>query len=234
MSETEDQLKMAAAQSATALVTDGMVVGLGTGSTAAFAVTDLGKRVQQGLRIVGIPTSERTAAQARSLGIPIASLAEHPVVDITIDGADEVEDRNLNLIKGLGGALLREKIVAGASKRLVIIVHKDKLVKRLATTVPLPVEVVPFGWQLTARRLSDFGATPALRLASDGQPFHSDSGNFIVDCRFEREVSAESLAQQLDHIVGLVEHGFFIGLTAEVHVADAAGVRVLRSDNRRS
>jgi ribose 5-phosphate isomerase A len=234
MSETEDQLKMAAAESASALVTDGMVVGLGTGSTAAFAVNDLGKRVKQGLRIVGIPTSERTAAQARALGIPIAGLAEHPVVDITIDGADEVEEGSLNLIKGLGGALLREKIVASASKRLAIIVHKDKLVKRLATTVPLPVEVVPFGWQVTARNLSNFGAKPALRLAPDGQPFRSDSGNLIVDCRFESEVSAESLAKQLDHVVGLVEHGFFVGLTSEVHLATAAGVQVLRSGNRGS
>src|SRR5260221_10579964 len=118
----EDQLKLAAAESAVALITDGMIVGLGTGSTTAFAVSALGRQVQQGLRIMGIPTSERTAAQARAVGIPLSSLAEEPNVDITIDGADQVEKGSLNLIKGLGGALLREKIVASASKRLVIII----------------------------------------------------------------------------------------------------------------
>lgn len=133
MEQNENQLKMAAARSAVGLVKDGMIVGLGTGSTAAFAVNHLAERVKQGLRILGIPTSERTAAQARVLGIPLSSLAEEPNIDITIDGADEVEEANLNLIKGLGGALLREKIVAGASKKLVIIIHGSKLVSRLGT-----------------------------------------------------------------------------------------------------
>jgi len=229
MSPNEDQLKMAASESAVALVTDGMIVGLGTGSTAAFAVRDLGRRVKEGLRIVGIPTSERTAAQARALGIPISSLAEESNVDITIDGADEVEEGNLNLIKGHGGALLREKIVATASKRLVIIIDERKLVNRLAVSDPVTVEVVPFGWQVTARHLADLGAKPSLRRNPDGQPFHSDGGNYIVDCTFELSVSAASLARQLDHVVGLVEHGFFIGLTSEVHVAGPEGVRVLAS-----
>jgi len=229
MSPNEDQLKMAASESAVALVTDGMIVGLGTGSTAAFAVRDLGRRVKEGLRIVGIPTSERTAAQARALGIPISSLAEESNVDITIDGADEVEEGNLNLIKGHGGALLREKIVATASKRLVIIIDERKLVNRLAVSDPVTVEVVPFGWQVTARHLADLGAKPSLRRNTDGQPFHSDGGNYIVDCTFELSVSAASLARQLDHVVGLVEHGFFIGLTSEVHVAGPEGVRVLAS-----
>jgi ribose 5-phosphate isomerase A len=227
MSDDENQLKMAAAESAVLLVEDGMIVGLGTGSTAAFAVIALGRRVKLGLRIVGIPTSERTAAQARTLGIPISSLAEQPDVDITIDGADEVEEGSLNLIKGLGGALLREKIVATASKRLAIIVHSNKLVSRLATTTPVPIEVVPFGWQVTARHLSNLGAQPSLRLDPDGRPFQSDGGNYIVDCTFGREVSAAPLAKQLDHVVGVVEHGFFVGLTSEVHVAGTAGVRVL-------
>jgi ribose 5-phosphate isomerase A len=227
MSETEDQLKMAAAESAVALVTDGMIVGLGTGTTAAFAVRDLGRRVKQGLRIVGIPTSERTGAQAGALGIPIGSLAEEPNVDITIDGADEVEEGTLNLIKGHGGALLREKIVASSSKRLVIIVHDSKVVSRLATTESLPVEVVPFGWQVTARNLSKLGATPSLRRNPDGEPFHSDGGNYIVDCTFSPSIDAASMARQLDHVVGVVEHGFFISLTSEVHVAGTSGVRVL-------
>ena len=145
MDQNENQLKMAAAASAVRLVRDGMIVGLGSGSTAALAVNRLGERVKQGLRILGIPTSERTAAQAQVLGIPLSSLAEEPNVDITIDGADEVEEGNLNLIKGLGGALLREKIVAGASTRLVIIIHGSKLVGRLGIHQPVPVEVVPFG-----------------------------------------------------------------------------------------
>jgi ribose 5-phosphate isomerase A len=227
MGQHEDQLKMAAAASAVALVTDGMIVGLGTGSTAAFVVSDLGKRVQQGLRILGIPTSDRTATQARAAGIPISSLADEPIVDITIDGADQVEEGSLNLIKGLGGALLREKIVASASKRLVIVIHHSKLVGRLALSGPVPVEVVPFGWQATARHLSDLGAKPSLRRNPDGEPFRSDGGNYIVDCAFEPGVSAPWLARRLDHVVGLVEHGFFIGLTSEVHVAGTGGVRVL-------
>jgi ribose 5-phosphate isomerase A len=227
MSQDETQLKMAAAESAVGLVRDGMIVGLGSGTTAAFAVSNLGKRVKQGLHILAIPTSERTAAQARALGIPISSLAEEPDVDITIDGADQVEEGSLDLIKGHGGALLREKIVATASKRLVIIIHSSKLVSRLAIDEPVPVEVVPFGWQGTARRLSDLGANAFLRRNPDGDPFHSDGGNYIVDCTFKTGVSAAPLAKELDHVVGLVEHGFFIGMTSEVHVAGGAGVRIL-------
>jgi ribose 5-phosphate isomerase A len=223
----ENEMKKAAAESAVKLVADGMVVGLGTGSTAVFAVSAIGRRVQEGLRIVGIPTSERTAAQARELGIPLTSLAETPQVDLTIDGADEVEEGTLNLIKGLGGALLREKIVASASKRLVIVVHGGKLVMRLAASGPVPAEVVPFGWQSTARRLTDLGAKPSLRRTPDGEPFRSDGGNYIVDCVIDPAVSAESIAPQLDHVVGVVEHGLFIGLTSEVHIAEPAGVRVL-------
>jgi ribose 5-phosphate isomerase A len=190
-------------------------------------VSDLGRRVRDGLRIVGIPTSERTAAQARAVGIPISSLAEEPDIDITIDGADQVEEGSLNLIKGLGGALLREKIVANASKRLVIIIDNRKLVSRLVISDPVPIEVVPFGWQATVRHLSNLGANPTLRRNPDGEPFHSDGGNYIVDCTFEPAVSAAWLGRRLDHVVGLVEHGFFIGMTAEVHVAGGGGVRVL-------
>lgn len=228
MSEVENQLKTAAAESAAALVEDGMIVGLGSGSTAGLAVNVLGRRVGEGLRIVGIPTSERTAAQARALGIPLTTLAAESQIDLTIDGADEVEQGSLNLIKGLGGALLREKIVAHASKRLVIVVHDTKLVSRLGKTVPVPVEVVPFGWLVTARQLADFEAKPILRTDSSGEPFLSDGGHYILDCAFEQVASAEALAKKLDHVVGLVEHGLFIGMTAEVHVAGAAGVRVLR------
>ncbi len=227
MRQDENQFKIAAAESAVTQITDGMIVGLGSGSTAAFAVSAVGRRVGEGLRIKGIPTSERTAAQARALKIPLTSLAEEPQVDVTIDGADEVEEGNLNLIKGRGGALLREKIVASASRKLVIIVHSSKLVSQLGANDPVPVEVVPFGWQSTARHLSNIGAKPALRQNADGQPFQSDHGNYILDCSFGPIASAEKLARQLDHVVGVVEHGLFIGLASEVHVAGASGVRVL-------
>jgi len=220
-------MKLAAATSAAAQVTDGMIVGLGTGSTAAIAVNVLGRRVAEGLRFVGIPTSEATAVQARALGIPLTTLAEVSRIDITIDGADEVEEGSLNLIKGLGGALLREKIVASASKRLVIMVDETKMVTSLGTHVPVPVEVVPFGWQATARKLLEMGAKPVLRRSPDGEPFMSDGGHNILDCAFGPIVSPASLAKELDHVVGLVEHGLFIGITSEVHVAGAGGVRVL-------
>jgi len=227
MSRDENLLKIAAAESAVAQVTDGLIVGLGSGSTAAFVVSALGRRVQEGLRIVGIPTSEHTAAQARALEIPLSNLEDHPQVDITIDGADEVEQKHLDLIKGRGGALLREKIVASASKKLVIVVHSAKLVTRLGVKEPVPIEIVPFGWQAAAQRLSNFGAKPLLRRNPDGAPYRTDGGNYIVDCAFETIDSAESLAREIDHVVGVVEHGLFVGLTSEVHVAGAGGVRIL-------
>ncbi|HMD50702.1 MAG TPA: ribose-5-phosphate isomerase RpiA [Bryobacteraceae bacterium] len=228
MNGNEDKLKMAAAESAVALVTDGMVVGLGTGSTSTFAVNAIGRRVKEGLRIVGVPTSERTAAQARGLGIPVVTLAEQPSIDVTIDGADQVEEGSLNLIKGYGGALLREKIVASASKKLAIIVHESKLASRLITDAPIPVEVVRFGWQATVRHLEKLGAQPGMRMNPDGQAFVTDGGNHILDCRFAPGTAADRLAEALDHVVGVVEHGLFIGMTTEVHVAGASGVRVLR------
>jgi ribose 5-phosphate isomerase A len=205
-----------------------MIVGLWSGSTAALAVSALGQRVREGLRIIGIPTSERTAEQARGLGIPLATLAEYPQIDVTIDGADEVETGNLDLIKGLGGALLREKIVAEVSKRLVIVVDETKIVDHLGERGPVPVEVIPFGWQSAAQRLKGLGASAVLRKDSDGEPFRSDGGHYILDCALGSITGAEALARELDHIVGVVEHGLFIGLTSEVHVGAATGVRVLR------
>jgi ribose 5-phosphate isomerase A len=227
MDNNQDQRKSAAAESAAALVESGMLVGLGSGSTAALAVDALGRRVQEGLQIAGIPTSEKTAAQARALGIPLSTLAGATQIDLTIDGADEVETGSLNLIKGHGGALLREKIVANSSTRLVIVVDDSKLVQRLAQKFAVPVEVVPFGWQRTALQLSNLGARPALRMDSGGKPFVSDGGHYILDCAFEQTVSAAPLARELDHVVGVVEHGLFIGFTSEVHVASAKGVQVL-------
>src|SRR5260221_7830455 len=163
-----DVLKRAAAEAAVGLVQDGMVVGLGTGSTAAFAVEALAKRHRDGLRFVGIPTSKRTATQATAAGIPLTSFAEHRQIDLTIDGADEVERGTLNLIKGLGGALLREKIVASASPQLAIIVDGAKLVDRLGTHAPVPVEVVAFGVEITRAALEVFAAEVLPRLSPAG------------------------------------------------------------------
>jgi len=161
------QFKQDAADAAVALVESGMIVGLGTGSTAALAVDALGKRVKDGLRIIGVPTSEHTAAQARGLGIPISSLAEHTELDLTIDGADEIQLGTLDLIKGRGGALLREKVVASSSRRLIIIADDTKLVDRLGTKFEVPVEVVAFGWQAAERKLQKLGAQTKLRAGAD-------------------------------------------------------------------
>ncbi len=229
---TLTQLKQAAAESAVAQVMDGMIVGLGTGSTASFALDALGKRVKQGLRIVGISTSAKTAEQAHRLGIPLSTLADHAQIDLTIDGADEVERGTLNLIKGHGGALLREKIVATASARLVIVVDETKLVDRLGARFAVPAEVVPFGWQVTAKKLALLGANPSLRRRADGEPFITDGGNYILDCSFGAISSPADLEKQLDSVVGLVEHGLFIGLTSQVIVGGAEGVTVLQRDAR--
>jgi ribose 5-phosphate isomerase A len=220
--------KLAAAEAAAALVEDGMIVGLGSGSTASLAVRALGRRVSQGLRITGIPTSERTAELARGLGIPLSTLAGHPRVALTIDGADEVERGTLDLIKGLGGALLREKLVAAATLRLVIVVDESKLVDRLAADYrPLPVEVVAFAWQTTAARLESLGADATLRVGADGQPLVTDQGNYTLDCRFRSAPPARELQPLLDSTVGVVEHGLFLGMTSLVMVGGAAGVHVL-------
>src|SRR5205807_8287019 len=177
---SRDELKRAAAMRAIEEVEDGMVLGLGTGSTASFVVEGLARRVAAGLRVVGIPTSERTAVQARRLGIPIATFAEYQSLDLTIDGADEVELGTLDLIKGLGGALLREKIVAAASRLLVIVVDQEKLVERLGEHTPVPVEVTQFGWQATAVALAKLGCIPERRYTSGEQPFVTDGGNHIL------------------------------------------------------
>jgi ribose 5-phosphate isomerase A len=227
-----DALKRAAAEAAVELVQDGMVVGLGTGSTAAFAVEALARRHRQGLRFVGIPTSERTAAQARAAAIPLTSFAEHHQIDLTIDGADEVERGTLNLIKGLGGALLREKIVAAASRRLAIVVDGAKLVDLLGMHVPVPVEVVTFGLDATQARLEVLGASARLRLSPAGAPFVTDGGNRIVDCRFGPIADPARLEQRIRRVVGVIESGLFISRADPVFVADAAGVH--RFDSARA
>jgi len=224
-----DALKRAAADAAVELVLDGMIVGLGTGSTAAFAVEALARRHRQGLRFLGIPTSERTAAQATAAGIPLTSFAEHRQIDITIDGADEVERGTLNLIKGLGGALLREKIVAAASRRLAIVVDGAKLVDRLGTRAPVPVEVVSFGLEATQAALEVLGASARLRLSPSGDPFTTDGGNRILDCSFAPIAEPARLEERIGRVVGVVESGLFISRADPVFLADAAGVHRLDS-----
>lgn len=221
-----DQLKRAAAARAIEFVESGMVLGLGTGSTASFAVEELAARVAGGLSIVAIPTSERTAAQARRLGIPLASFAEHHRIDLAIDGADEVQRSTLDLIKGRGGALLREKIVAAASRRFIVVVDHDKLVDRLGEQMPVPVEVAQFGWQATAAALAKLGADPELRHVGEG-PFVTDGGNFILDCRFGPIDDPERTERLIKMTVGVVENGLFIGRSSAVIVATDSGVDIL-------
>jgi ribose 5-phosphate isomerase A len=224
-----ESLKRAAANAAVDLVREGMIVGLGTGSTAAFAIEALARRHRQGLRFAGIPTSEHTAAMATEAGIPLTSFAEHRQIDLTIDGADEVERGTLNLIKGRGGALLREKIVAAASHRLAIIVDASKLVGRLGVRVPLPVEVVAFGLEATQATLEALGASARLRLTPAGEPFVSDGGNRILDCNFATIADPARLEERIGRVVGVVESGLFIGRADPVFVADASGVHRLES-----
>jgi ribose 5-phosphate isomerase A len=222
-----DELKRAAALRAIEEVEDGMVLGLGTGSTAAFVVEGLGRRVAGGLRVVGIPTSERTAAQAGRLGIPIATFAEYQRLDLTIDGADEVELGTLNWIKGLGGALLREKIVAAASRRLIIVVDQEKLVERLGQHTPVPVEVTQFGWQATAVALAKLGCVPERRYTPAEQPYVTDGGNYILDCRFGPLADPGEVESNIARTVGTVESGLFVGRSSMVVVASTTGVEVL-------
>jgi len=222
-----DRLKQASAERAIEYVKDGMIVGLGTGSTAYFVVEGLGQRVAQGLKIVGIPTSERTATQARSLNIPLATFAEYQRIDLTIDGADEVERGSLNLIKGLGGALLREKIVAASSDRLVIVVDQEKLVDQLGDHTPVPVEVTQFGWQASAAKLKALGCDPVLRHAPEDHPFITDGGNYTLDCRFGRIADPKKLEAQIIGTVGVVDCGLFIERASAVIVAASGGIEVL-------
>lgn len=229
----DDDGKRAAAEAAVAELEDGMVLGLGTGSTATFAVEALGRRVRDGLKVVGVPTSERTAALARERGIALSDLERHDLLDLTIDGADEVLPGSLALIKGLGGALLREKIVACASRRMTVIVDEAKLVERLGTRAPVPVEIVPFGAAVTLRRLAETGCTPTLRQA-DGQPYRTDGGGLIADCAYGRIDDPAALERRLAGIVGVIETGLFIDIATRVVVGGSGGVRTLGREARPS
>ncbi len=228
-SPEQNQWKRAAAEAAVKLVEDGMVVGLGTGSTAALFVSLLAKRIsKERLRVVGIPTSKETATQARKLKIRLVTFAEHAQADLTVDGADEVELRTLYLIKGHGGALVREKIVAASSTRMVVVADETKLVEKLGSLVSVPVEVVKFGWQATERKLSQLGGNPSLRLGADRKPFVTDGGNYVMDCAFGPMEKPKEIAHHLDHVVGAVGHGLFLGFAREVFVGGRDGVKHLR------
>jgi ribose 5-phosphate isomerase A len=226
-----DALKRQAAARALEEVRDGMNLGLGTGSTARHFVDLLGERVRAGLRVVGVPTSEATRAQAEGRGIKLTTLDEIDHLDLTVDGADEV-DRHLDLIKGGGGALLREKIVASASDRMIVIADETKWVDVLGS-FPLPVEVVPFGLATTRRAMerafaeSGVSGQTSLRKAKDGHVFVTDGGHWIVDAHLGRIEDAPRLAGLLSSIPGVVEHGLFIGLARTVILAGAQGIRVI-------
>jgi ribose 5-phosphate isomerase A len=218
--------KEAAGRAAAKLVRDGDVVGLGTGSTAYFAVVALGERVKAGLRIAGIPTSVQTAELAEQVGIPLTTLDEHPEIDITIDGADELDSR-LNLIKGGGGALLREKIVASASKKMVVVADSGKVVRTLGK-FPLPVEIIAFARMVVEKDIVSMGGTPKLRTKPDGSTFLTDNGNPVLDCSFRRIAKPALLARALSNTPGVVEHGLFIGLATMALVGRGCRVKEIR------
>jgi len=221
-----EQEKELASRAAAKLVRDGDIVGLGSGSTAYFAVVALGERVKAGLKIVGIPTSVATEELARKVGIPLTTLDEHPEIDITIDGADEI-DPHLNLIKGGGGALLREKVVASVTKKMVVVGDSRKLVPALGK-FPLPVEIIPFARAVVERKLKSLGATPKLRLKPDGQPYITDNGNHILDASFGKIEDPPTLARSLSDTPGVVEHGLFIGFAVIALIGKGAEVQEIR------
>src|SRR5271156_1135390 len=213
-------------RAAAKLVRDGDVVGLGTGSTAYFTVIALGERVKAGLKIIGIPTSVKTGDLARSLGIPLTTLDEHPEIDITIDGADEI-DPKLRMIKGGGGALLREKVVASASKKMVAVVDSAKAVPVLGK-FPLPVEIIAFARAVVEKKMVALGGSPKLRTKADGSPYITDNGNEILDCSFGQIADPPALALILSNTPGIVEHGLFIGIASLALVGRGSSVEEIR------
>jgi ribose 5-phosphate isomerase A len=222
-------LKRQAGEHAAKFVQPGMVVGMGHGSTAVHALRSIAQMLGEGQLhdIVGVPCSVTVEEEARQLGIPISDLDEHPIIDLTIDGADEVDPR-LDVIKGGGGALLREKMVAQASRREIIVVDGSKLSPALGTHWAVPVEVVRFGWRALASYLEALGARPVLRQGTDGVPFKTDQGNLILDCAFGPIAQPAELAARIRERAGIVEHGLFIGLVTDVIIASDRGIRHLR------
>jgi len=226
MANDQEKEKEAAARESLRFVRDGDIVGLGSGSTAAYAVRFLAERMRVGLKIRGIPTSVRTQQLATGLGIPLTTLDEVEQVDVTIDGADEI-DPKLRLIKGGGGALLREKIIASASRQLVIVADSSKQVAVLGK-FPLPVEVIPFAQKLVAKRIEALGATVKLREYADRNPLVTDEGHHILDCSFGQIPDPPALARELDSMPGVVEHGLFIGMASVALIGTESGVKEIR------
>ncbi|OZQ97649.1 ribose 5-phosphate isomerase A [Paenibacillus sp. VTT E-133291] len=213
-------VKQLAAEKAVEYVEDGMKVGLGTGSTAYWAIRKLGERVSEGLKITAVATSRASEEQARELGIPLVAFGDIDSLDLTIDGADEL-DSSLQLIKGGGGALLREKIVASNSTRMIVIADEGKVVNTLGK-FPLPVEIVPFAWEWTVAELAKLGCQPELRRSGE-ELYKTDNGNYIADCRFEAIEAAPKLALTIQNIPGVVDHGLFIGIAAMAIVGKLDG-----------
>ncbi|WP_278309178.1 ribose-5-phosphate isomerase RpiA [Oceanobacillus zhaokaii] len=221
-----DKAKKLAGEEAVHYVKNEMKVGLGSGSTVYWMIRKLGELVQQGLDIEGIPSSNQTAQWAKDFGVPLTDFSKVAQLDITIDGADEV-DRDFHLIKGGGGALFREKVIAMAAKELIIIVDKSKLVPHLGS-YPLPVEVLPFGWEVTAKNIALLGAQPIIR-KKDEQIFVSDNGNYILDCSFGEINDPKKLHKQLIQLVGVVETGLFVNMANTVIVSNGSEVEVITS-----
>lgn len=214
--------KRRAAQWAASQVEDGMAVGLGSGSTSTLVIDEIGRRVRDGLRIVGIATSMQSHRQAESLGIPLTDFARQARLDLTIDGADEVQRGTLALIKGHGGALLREKIVAMASLRMLVAVDRRKIVDQLGSIFTVPVEVVPFGWETTQRRLRDQGFASDLRTNDDGTPYVTDGQHYILHCKLIGSgLTPEQAADAFKRTTGVVEHGLFLGIASKVVIGSA-------------
>jgi ribose 5-phosphate isomerase A len=230
----QDELKEKAAMHAVNFIESGMVIGLGTGSTANFAIKHIGEKIRSGkLRnVVGIPSSERSEILAQGFNIPLADLEAQPAIDLTIDGADEV-DPDLNVIKGGGGALLREKIIAQASYRNIIIVDESKLSPQLGTKWALPIEVVPFAWRTEQLFLESIGGSATLRSGDNKTPYRTNQNNFILDTEFGPISDPAGLVSRLNARAGIVEHGLFLGLATDVIVAAGEGIRHLRRDGER-
>jgi len=222
----KEELKKLAGEKAVEKVKDGMILGLGTGSTVKYSLKKIGELVRDGLDVKGIPTSIHTKRIAKEEKIPLTTLDEYPEIDLTIDGADEV-DSSLNLIKGGGGALTREKIIAFNSKNVIIVADDSKVVKALGIDFPLPVEVVKFAWGSTKKALEKFGCEVELRKIMEEEPFITDNGNYILDCEFERIEEPEQLEIDINNIPGVVENGLFIDLVNEVIVGGKQGILTL-------
>ncbi|MEM1514676.1 MAG: ribose 5-phosphate isomerase A [Candidatus Bathyarchaeia archaeon] len=220
-----EEAKRRAALEAVKCIRDGFIIGLGSGSTAAYAIEEIGCKIrEENLHILGIPTSYQSFLLAVKLGIPITTLHEHPIIDLTIDGADQI-DPNLNLIKGMGGALTREKIVAASSKRLIIVADERKMVDKLGRNQLVPIEVLPFAEPLVSRRIMESGGKPTLREVKKGIPYITDNGNFILDVDFGVIEDPHELDKKLKMIPGVVETGLFLNMAHTAYIGTNTGVR---------